>query len=185
MSRLDSGRAQCEIARMDTMSIRPATADDARGILEAHRAAVLGSGRIAYPADILEAWAAVIDPVSVQQLADRIATRAELVVVADAGGAIAGFGSIDPQTSELLAVYVIPHFGRRGIGAQIVASLEELAQRSQLGHLSLDASLNSETFYIKHGYTSLERGGHRLRSGARMACVRMRKVLNPGSQLRD
>jgi hypothetical protein len=73
--------------------IRGATPDDARGILEAHRAAVFGTARVAYPAEIVEAWAAVIVPDTTRELALRIARRgAELVVVADAAGAIAGFG---------------------------------------------------------------------------------------------
>jgi putative acetyltransferase len=166
---------------MEIVSIRPAIADDARGILEAHRAAVFGTGAAAYPADIVEAWAAVIDSGTVRQLAHRITAGAELVVVADTGGAIAGFGSIDPQTSEVLAVYVDPHFGRCGLGSQIVASLEDLAHQRKLRHLDLDASLNAEAFYLKHGYTAIERGEHVLRTGARMACVKMRKVLSPSA----
>ena len=72
--------------RMDEAEIliRGATADDARRILEVHRAAVFGTARVSYPAEILDAWAAVIDPDNLRQFAHRIATRAELVVVADA-----------------------------------------------------------------------------------------------------
>jgi putative acetyltransferase len=159
--------------------IRGASPDDARGILEAHRAAVFGTARVAYPAEIVEAWAAVVVPDTVRELALRIATRAELVVVADAAGAIAGFGSIAPDTSELLAVYVAPDFGGRGIGSRIVASLEDLARRQQIRQLSLDASLNAEAFYLKHGYVVIGRGDHVLRTGASMACIKMQKALSP------
>jgi putative acetyltransferase len=158
--------------------IRGATPDDARGILEAHRAAVFGTARVAYPAEIVEAWAAVIDPDSVRQLADRIATGAELAVVADAAGEISGFGSIAPETSELLALYVRPDFGGRGIGRQLLAGLEELARRHHIRKLSLDASLNAESFYMRCGYAVIGKGEHVLRTGVKMACIKMSKALS-------
>jgi hypothetical protein len=43
--------------------------------------------------------------------------------------------------------------------------------------LDLAASLNSEAFYARHGYTAVERTVHHLGSGHKMACVKMRKVL--------
>jgi putative acetyltransferase len=159
--------------------IRGATADDARRILEVHRAAVFGTARVSYPAEILDAWAAVIDPDNVRQLAHRMATRAELVVVADATDEIAGFGSIAPETSELLAVYVCPGFGGCGIGSRLLATLEDLARHYQIRQLSLDASLNAEAFYLSHGYEALAKGDHILRTGVRMVCIKMRKVLSP------
>jgi hypothetical protein len=111
--------------------IRGATADDATGILEAHRAAVFGTARFSYPQEILEAWAAIVDSDTTQQLALRITTRAELVAVADAAGEIAGFGSVAPKTSELLAVYVAPIFelaAKAGLIAPARASLALLLE---------------------------------------------------------
>ena len=44
-------------------------------------------------------------------------------------------------------------------------------------NLELDASLNAEPFYAALGYEAVERGEHVLRSGLRMAAVKMRKNL--------
>jgi putative acetyltransferase len=101
-----------------------------------------------------------------------------LLLVAEIDGGIVGFGSIAPNGSELRAVYVLPDFGREGIGGQILAALESLARRRALAELTLDASLNAESFYRNHGYAVVESGVHALRSGARMRCVKMRKTLN-------
>jgi putative acetyltransferase len=47
--------------------------------------------------------------------------------------------------------------------------------------LDLDASINFEAFYARHGYAVVERTVHRFQSGHEMACVKMRKVLRPSA----
>ena len=84
------------------------------------------------------------------------------------------------QTSRVLrAVYVHPRVGRRGVGAKILEQLEQAAVDLRLPELELEASLNAEAFYRRHGYEVLKRAIHRLASGHGMACVKMRKLL-PG-----
>jgi ribosomal protein S18 acetylase RimI-like enzyme len=51
-------------------------------------------------------------------MAGIIASQPELVLVAKIGAKIAGFGSIVPKNSELLAIYVHPDFGRKGVAAE-------------------------------------------------------------------
>jgi hypothetical protein len=41
----------------------------------------------------------------------------------------------------------------------------------------LNASLNPERFYCRHGHSVIKRGSHRLRSGTIMDCVKMSKNL--------
>lgn len=157
---------------------RAATVEDAHSILEAHRMAVLRTAATDYANDILTAWAAPLDPDNVRRMAGIIASRSELVLVAEIDGKVAGFGSIVPKKGELRAVYVHPDYGREGIGSRILAALEDLARQHALIDLRTDASLNAENFYLRHGYAVVERGEHALRSGARMRCVKMRKALN-------
>jgi hypothetical protein len=88
-------------------AIRPATIDDARSILEIHRA-VLRAAAPQYAPDILAAWAASLDPDNVRRMTKIVASRSELILVADAGRALAGFGSIVPKNAELRAVYISP-----------------------------------------------------------------------------
>jgi hypothetical protein len=89
-------------------AIRPTTIDDARSILEIHRAAVLRTAAPQYAPDILAAWAASLDPDNMRRMTKIVASRSELILVADAGRALAGFGSIVPKNAVLPAVYVSP-----------------------------------------------------------------------------
>jgi putative acetyltransferase len=52
-----------------------------------------------------------------------------------------------------------------------------VAKELGLTELRMDSSINAVPFYEANGFISLERADHRLPSGNRMACVRMRKTL--------
>ena len=63
---------------------------------------------------------------------------------------------------------------------QLHTPLEQLEQAAvdlSLPQLELEASLNAEAFYRRHGYEVVERALHRLASGHDMASVKMRKSL--------
>ncbi len=160
------------------ISIRAANAADAKSILEVHRAAVLQTAAHQYASDILTAWAAPLDPGNVERMAGIITSQLEVILVAESDRQIVGFGSIVPANSELRAVYVHPDFGHAGIGDRLLTALEDLARQHRLTELTMDASLNAENFYAKHGFVAVERGDHVLRGGTLMACVKMRKALD-------
>ena len=159
--------------------IRPAIVYDAQGILKTHSAAVHRTASRGYASDILTAWAAPLDADNVRRMADIIASQSELVLVSAIGSKIAGFGSIVPKNGELRAIYVHPDFGRECVGSRILAALEDLARQHRLAELTMDASLNAEAFYLRHGFVVVELGDHTLTTGARMRCVKMRKALLP------
>ena len=62
-------------------------------------------------------------------------------------------------------------------GSALLRAVEELARNRGLKELHLDSSLTAERFYAAHGYLSEGAAEHALRTGRRMACIRMRKVL--------
>ena len=165
---------------MDRLTIRPAAEGDAQTILAVHRAAVLQTAASAYGPDILDAWAAGSDPDSVRKMGRIIASQAELALVVEEAEVVVGFGSIVPALEELRAIYVHPHHGRRGIGARILEALQQLARGHQMQVLRMDASLNAEGFYRRHGFVAIGHGEHALRNNARMACIKMEKTLLPG-----
>jgi putative acetyltransferase len=148
-------------------------------MLTVHRAAVRGTAARWYEADVIEAWAPhALQAARIEELSRRIESGEERAVVArDASGAIIGFGSIAPDARELRAVYVAPDHGRAGVGGAILRELEVQARRHGLVELAMDASLNAEAFYRRHGFASVGRGEHVLRGGQRMACIRMHKLL--------
>ncbi len=156
--------------------------EDARSFLEVHRAAVHGIASRDYPPDVIDAWAPI--PITDDAIAEVLANRdREIRLVAERDGAIVGMGALVVENSELRACYVSPHAGRQGVGTAIAAELERLARHNGLVHLTLESSITAEPLYTRLGYEVLERGEHVLRSGVRMAAVKMRKALASASQI--
>jgi putative acetyltransferase len=158
--------------------IRRATAGDTQGIVQVHFAAVHQTASVSYPSDVLFAWSAKPDEKRWERVRLGITFGEEIFEVAEIDRVVRGFGVIVPANRELRALYVEPAFGRRGIATAILARLEDLAVASGLKQLHLNASLNAEAFYRKHGYAAIERGVHRLSAGINMDCVRMIKEMN-------
>jgi putative acetyltransferase len=159
--------------------LRPGRPDDALAILEAQRSAIRQTAASVYSPAIIDEWApVVIVRERVEAFQRWIERGEELIVVAmEPAGQVIGFGSIVPAISELRAVYVDAGHGSQGVGRALLARLEELARAAGLAELRMDASINAVPFYEANGFISLESGEHIMPSGARMACVRMRKVL--------
>jgi putative acetyltransferase len=98
-------------------------------------------------------------------------------LIAELDGEPVGLGSLVVDNAELRACYVVPEAARRGVGSALVTEMERIARDRGLTHLELHASINAELFYTRLGYETLERKDHVLRSGLRMAAVKMRKNL--------
>jgi putative acetyltransferase len=162
---------------MTDLRVRIAVTADAEAIVRVHHEAVWHTARAHYSPDILDAWAAKPTEDRYERVRQEIADETMVVIVGDMNARIAGFGMIVPGDEELRAVYVEPSFGRQGVGTAILQRLEEAARTRDVARLNLSSSINAEAFYAKHGYESIERTTHRLRSGHEMACVRMTKRL--------
>jgi putative acetyltransferase len=162
------------------VEIREATPAEARGIMLAHRSAVLCSAASQYSPEVLRDWDSGFDPDNeqvVKMMSETIALGVEPTIVAEIGDTVAGFGTIIPKHAELRALYVHADFGREGVGSAIISRLEELAVQRGLSGLWLAASLNAEAFYVRHGYRVLRRGELTLSTGTKMTCVYMTKAL--------
>ena len=157
--------------------VRPAVDTDAEPIVHTHFAAVHQTASDFYPPEVLESWSRQPDETRYQQIRQAIAKADELFLVAEDGSGVVGFGSIVPELHELRALYVHPRIARRGVGANLLVHLERLAVSRQCAYLQMEASVNAEAFYGRHGYEVVERGVHRLSSGHEMACVKMKKTL--------
>jgi putative acetyltransferase len=150
---------------------------DAELIIHAHFAAVHQTPFDFYPREVLESWYRHPDETRYQQIRQAIAKGHELFLVAEDVSVVVGFGSIVPALHELRALYIHPRIARRGVGANLLVHLEQLAVLRHCAYLQMDASLNAEAFYARHGYEVVERGVQRLISGHEMACVKMKKTL--------
>jgi putative acetyltransferase len=158
------------------ISVRSATEHDAIAIAHAHHSAVHEAAVTAYPPAILAEWSPALGELRYDQFRKAIAGGIERFLVAEDPIGIPGFGSIVPAASELRSVYVHSRATRRGVGSAILKALEDLAGSLGCLELQLLASINSETFYSRHGYKACARAIHKLSSGRDMACVKMWKT---------
>ena len=153
--------------------------DEARTFLEIHGRSVRGLPAAHYPADVIAAWAGPV-PITDNTVRGFLMNRDdEIRLIAELDGVPAGLGALVVANAELRACYVVPEAARKGVGSALVKEMERIARDRGLTHLDLHASVNAEPFYAAIGYEALERGEHVLRSGLRMAAVKMRKVLTP------
>jgi putative acetyltransferase len=159
------------------VAIRPALPEDARTFLAIHRVSIRGIAAQHYPPEVIEKWASPENPG--EEFANGfLANRdGEIRLIAELDGAAVGIGALVTAKSELRACYVSPSALRKGVGTALVREIERLAVEHGLNDLHLVASINSEPFYAALGYEVVEHGEHVLRSGQRMACVRMRRRL--------
>ncbi len=160
----------------EQIRIEPARPEDAAAIIEIHAAAVHQTAAAYYPEVVIHSWARLpITRERIKRVKERwIENPNHRIVVAKQNSQIVGFGFIH-RNNELQGLYVHPDFGRCGIGSKILAVLEQKAVDEGLSYLQVDASINAEAFYNKHGFEVIEYSTHQLASGQEMACVKMRK----------
>jgi putative acetyltransferase len=154
------------------VEIRRARADDGAAIVAAHAAAIRRTCRSHYAREDIEAWAGRLGP---DTYAADVARRD--VLVAEAGGRLAGFGILDAERAEVRAVYVHPDAGRRGAGGRLLAALERIARLRGLGGVTLDSSLNAVSFYAAAGWRTQRDTLHSFPGGRDIRCVVMTKTL--------
>lgn len=127
-----------------------------------------------YPDDLLERWASGVMP---HTFPDRIESGYFVIGLARTGAA--GFAALNTANAQIDAVFVSPQHGRRGLGRQLLAHLEERASAMVLSELAVDASLNAVPFYRAAGYRAVSEGIYITSTGLEIACVRMQKRLAP------
>ncbi|CAF1624204.1 unnamed protein product [Rotaria magnacalcarata] len=160
------------------MHIRLATVSDAEAITRVHYNAAHGLRPANfYTEDILNSWAPSPSAEHrINRFRSIIESDKEVVVVAELDNKlIIGFGAIIISDHEIRALYIDPMYEHQGVGSKILQHLEELALAQGVNILKLEASLNAETFYIRHGYRVTQYDYHPLSSGGQMKCVKMSK----------
>jgi putative acetyltransferase len=158
------------------IKVREMVGQDARMYLEVHHAAVRGIAVKDYPPNVVEDWAPI--PVTDERVERFLSNPdSEIRLVAEIDGVIVGVGGLVVANWELRACYVAPAAIRKGVGSALVQEIEYIAREHGLAYLQLDSSVTAEAFYLHHGYSVRHRGEHTMRSGRKMTCVKMEKVL--------
>ena len=153
-------------------AVRTAHERDLPAVGELHVAAIETFGPEAYDDEAVEAWAATDD-----QPAERHDLSAGHWVVAERGGDVAGFGHLDPDGREVVAVYVHPDHARAGVGTAVLAALEGYARGVGIDELTLTASRNAVGFYERAGYERRGSVVHETSAGIELDCEEMGKDL--------
>jgi putative acetyltransferase len=156
---------------MAAFTIRPAELADAEAMCALHKAAVRALCVGAYSGEEIEAWLSDREPAGFRQ---AMTQGGETMLVAERGGAVVGFASINGTV--LFGLYVDPARGR-GAGRLLLAAVEDEVQRRGAAVLSLQATLNAVPFYRKHGFMRQDRSTVR-RGGRDLAVLDMTKALS-------
>ena len=156
------------------MILRRAKQEDGEAIWHVHTQAIREIAKSHYTQAQVEAWAGRLTPQSYRK---SIESR-DLFVAEDTEGSIMGFGQLNQQIGEVEAVYVHPAYRRRGVGRQLLQTLEEVGRQIGLTALHLDSSLNAVAFYEYAGFTAEWQGTHILGNGVELSCMRMTKALS-------
>jgi GNAT superfamily N-acetyltransferase len=100
-------------------------------------------------------------------------------IVAEQEGLLIGVGQVDPASSRLRALFVDASFQRRGVGAFLLAEVQERALRRGATRLHGAMSLNAVPFYRRAGFAPCDGPERLLAAGVWVPVLRMEKLLRP------
>ncbi len=160
------------MAEAEALTIRRAREEDADAVGRVHRGAIRELARGHYTDEQIEAWSG---PRPAGHFAKVIGAKE--FYVAEEGGEVVGFGSLDAGACEVDAVYVAPSAAGRGVGMRLLLAVEERARELGLKSLRVSASLNAVGFYERAGFELRAAGAHRLWNGVDLPCAHMTKEL--------
>ena len=137
--------------------IRQALRADAPAMHDLHAASVTTLCTTHYPLTLIRHWIAHRTPEGYYEGIDP-----GEMFICEAQGYIVGFGHAIP--GEVLAIFVHPHWVRQGVGSALLSHAIELACRQHQGPIKVQATLNAQPFYEKHGFeqvitSAVQRGG--------------------------
>jgi GNAT superfamily N-acetyltransferase len=156
---------------MNEHVVRKATAGDAAQILELRERSILTLCVGDYADEQIAAW-----------MGKRIATEYQQWIekspyfVSTLGSKVTGYAAYNPNSQQVLAVYVDPDFVRQGAATSLVRAVQSDARSRGVESLWLDASLTAVPFYKAAGFTPVRETTHAF-GGVSLVCLRMKRVL--------
>ena len=127
---------------------------DALRLAEIFREAVATIGPADYSAAQVNAWLARVP--SAERLAARLGDGRKVWVLSDASGDAFGFVDLEAD-GHIDLLYASPVIAGTGAVERLVAHLETAARDAGLTRLYVEASAAARRFFLKHGFTVLER----------------------------
>lgn len=125
-----------------------------------------------YSAEQIEVWSASPAPESYLRL---VVTQGALI--AEDEGQLLGYGILDRQTGEVIAVFVEPGQDGKGVGRLLMQGLEAIAAEEHYTRLYLFSSLNAADFYRAMGFVAIRDEAYAHPSGIALRSLYMEKAL--------
>jgi GNAT superfamily N-acetyltransferase len=125
-----------------------------------------------YSPEQIQVWSEAPPPQSYLRL---LATRCALVAEED--GQWQGYGILDRQTGEVVALFVEPAQVGKGVGKRLMKGLEAIAAEERFTRLYLYCSLNAADFYRAMGFVAIRDEAYEHPSGISLRCLYMERAL--------
>lgn len=129
-----------------------------------------------YSPEQIEVWSESPPPESYLRL---LATRC--AVTAEEEGRLLGYGILDRQSGEVIAVFVEPNEAGRGVGKRLMEGLEAIAIEEHFTRLYLYASLNAADFYRAMGFVAIRDEAYEHPSGITLRSLYMEREMPAAS----
>ena len=155
------------------ISLRPAQETDAWVLSAIHIAAIKALPATFYTKKELLAWRNNCDKPDDSNILKRM--KVETFWVAIEGDVVIGFASF--IVDELIGLYVHPKYQGKSIGRALVQHFCDQAADQGIDKVITTASLYAEGFYLRLGFTAIQRAPHYLRSGVVVPVTKMSKAL--------
>jgi GNAT superfamily N-acetyltransferase len=135
----------------DQPLFRAATPSDAQAVFELTRLSVAGLATAHYSPEQIAGWMGDRTPAYYEDLIAK-----GNMVVADRDGTILGF--VDAEPGEVTRLFLLPAAAGAGLGGRLLAIGIERARTGHAGPIRLEATINAEGFYRRHGFQPVGRG---------------------------
>ena len=153
--------------------LRPAQETDAWVLSAIHLAAIKALPATFYSRKELLAWRNNRDKADGSNILKSM--KVETFWVAIERDVVIGFASF--IVDELIGLYVHPKYQGKGVGRALVQHFCNEATNQGINKVITTASLYAEGFYLRLGFTAIQKAPHYLRSGIFVPVTKMSKVL--------
>jgi GNAT superfamily N-acetyltransferase len=139
------------MTRDDDISFRSARREDAETVFNLTRTSIGGLAGASYSQAQLANWMGARTPAFYEELIAK-----GRMTICERGGVVVGF--VDAVPGEVTRLFILPEAAGLGLGRRLLEIGIEQARLGHSGPIRLEATINAEGFYQKHGFRSIGRG---------------------------